>query len=131
MTDRDRIEAIALTALRIAAGVLVFLHGFHKLFGLFGPTADVGSQQWIGGIIELVGGACVAAGFFARLSAFVLSGQMAVAYFQFHWKLHVLDWQFLPLVNRGELAVVYCFVFLFIWAHGPGRWSVDRRQGRA
>ncbi len=131
MNDRDRIELWAYTALRIVCGVLMACHGFQTLFGVYGPRADVGSQFWIGGILELVGGLCVAAGFFTRLAAFILSGQMAVAYFQFHWKLHFAGWQFLPIVNGGEDAVVYCFVFLFIWAHGAGPYSLDRRYKRA
>lgn len=131
MTDRDRLELYAYTAVRIACGVMLFCHGFAKLFGVFDHTASIGSQQWIGGILELVGGACVAAGFFTRLAAFVLSGEMAVAYFQFHWKLHFASWQFLPYVNGGELAVVYCFVLLMIWVRGAGPFSVDRRLGRA
>ncbi len=131
MIDRDRLEAAAFAALRIVAGVLMACHGFQKLFGVYGPTADVGSQFWIGGILELAGGLLVALGWYARLAAFVLSGQMAVAYFQFHWKLQFAGYKFLPIVNRGEDAVVYCFVFLFIWAHGAGRYSLDRRYKRA
>jgi len=129
--DRDRLEAMTFAALRIVAGVLMACHGFQKLVGVYGPTADVGSQIWIGGIIELAGGLLVAFGFYARLAAFLLSGQMAVAYFQFHWKLQFDHWRFLPIVNHGEDAVVYCFVFLYIWAHGSGRYSLDRRYHRA
>jgi putative oxidoreductase len=129
--ERDRLEAGAFAALRIVCGVLMACHGFQKLFGVYGPTADVGSQIWIGGIIELAGGLLVAVGWHARLAAFVLSGQMAVAYFQFHWKLQFAGYKFLPIVNHGEDAVVYCFVFLFIWAHGAGRYSLDRRLSRS
>jgi putative oxidoreductase len=131
VNDRDRIELLTFTALRIACGVMLFCHGFVKLFGVFGNTADIGSQMWIGGILELVGGACVAAGFFTRFASFVLAGEMAVAYFQFHWKLHFAGWKFLPLVNGGELAVVYCFALLVIWARGAGMYSLDRRYKRA
>lgn len=131
MRDRDRYELYAYTALRILCGALLACHGIEKLFGVWGHRSGVGSQLWIGGIIELVGGLCVATGFFTRLAAFILSGQMAVAYFQFHWKLHFAGWQFLPRVNGGEDAVVYCFVFLYIWLHGAGPYSLDRRYKRA
>lgn len=131
MIDRDRLEPVSFAALRVIAGAFMFCHGAQKLFGMFGDRAEVGSQLWIGGILELVLGAAVAVGFYTRLAAFILSGEMAVAYFQFHWKLDFGHGRFLPLVNKGELAVVYCFVFLFIWVHGPGPHSVDRRRGLA
>jgi putative oxidoreductase len=129
--DRERLESLAYAVVRVVVGTFMALHGIEKLFGVFGNRVDVGSQLWIGGIFELVGGAFVAAGYYTRVAAFVVSGQMAVAYFQFHWKLQFADWQFLPVVNSGELSVVYCFVFLMIWARGAGEHSLDRRAGRA
>jgi putative oxidoreductase len=104
-------------------------HGFAKVFGVIGPTMPVGSQLWIGGVIELVGGLLVAIGLFTRIAAFIVSGTMAVAYFQFHWQLDLSGYRFLPLVNQGELAVVYCFAFLWFSARGAGRYSVDHARG--
>ena len=121
----------AYAALRIVAGLMFSVHGMQKLFGVLTENQPaVGSQLWVGGVIELVTGLLVAAGLFTTLAAFLASGTMAVAYFQFHWKL-ALDAQFFPVVNRGELAVLYCFVFLYIACRGPGPASVDRaRAGR-
>ena len=82
----------------------------------------------VGGIIELVCGLAIAIGLFAGLAAFIASGEMAVAYFAVHFKATALGW--VPLVNKGELAVVYCFAFLYIAAHGAGIWSVDAAMRR-
>ncbi|MGE0548488.1 MAG: DoxX family protein [Kofleriaceae bacterium] len=112
-------------ALRFVAGVMFAFHGAQKLFGLFGKaTVEFGTQMWLGGVIELVGGMLIAIGLFTRAAAFVSSGTMAVAYVQFHWKLDAGD-RFWPIVNRGELAALYCFLFLFIAARGPGQYSID------
>ena len=121
-----RFEPPVHAILRIVVGALMFCHGFAKIFGVFGHTVPIASQLGVGGIIELVGGALVAVGLFTRVAAFILSGQMAVAYFQFHWKLEFSDWKFLPLVNKGEDAVVYCFVFLWLAVRGAGPMSLDR-----
>jgi putative oxidoreductase len=125
-------ESYAYAALRIVAGALFMMHGTQKLFGWPGGGAHhlaVGSQMWIGGVIELVAGALIAIGLFARVAAFIASGEMAVAFFQFHWKFGDANWN--PLVNKGELSVLYCFLFLFVWAHGAGVASLDglRRRG--
>jgi putative oxidoreductase len=119
------------TLFRIVVGVLFAFHGAQKIFGWLSTKAPpvLGSQLWFGGLIELIGGSLIALGLFTRCAAFVASGTMAVAYTQFHWKLALTDWQWLPIVNKGELAVLYCFVFLFIWIHGPGSASLDRRRG--
>lgn len=126
MTAIERAEPAIYAILRIVIGALLFCHGFAKIFGVIGATVPVGSQMWIGGILELVGGAMIAVGLFTRVAAFVLSGEMAVAYFQFHWKLDFTGLNFIPLVNKGELAVAYCFVMLYIFAHGAGAVSLDR-----
>jgi len=108
--------------MRMVVGALFACHGAQKLFGLFGgvppeaPTAIV----WTAGPIELVGGAMVAVGFKAGWAAFVCSGLMAAAYFIAHQSRGLL-----PIENGGELAVLYCFVFLFVSARGSGVWSVD------
>lgn len=131
MLDRilPRFESTAYALLRIVTGVLLAMHGTQKLFGWFraGPGPEVGSQMWIGGVIELVGGALIAAGLFTRWAAFVCSGMMAVAYVQFHWKL-AFDESFFPLVNRGELALTFALVFLLIACRGPGATSLDGRR---
>jgi len=116
--------------LRIVAGVMWSLHGMQKLFGVMGGSQPpLGSQIWIGGVIELVCGLAIALGALTPWAAFLASGQMAVAYVQFHWKL-ALDSQLLPTVNRGELALLYSVLFLYIACRGGGEWSVDRWLNR-
>lgn len=111
--------------MRIVTGVLFLFHGLQKVFGLLAEAPKpIGTQMWVGGVIELVAGLLIAIGFQTRWAAFVASGMMAVAYFQFHWKFQ-FGAEFFPIVNRGEMAVVYCFVFLFIASYGAGIWSVD------
>jgi putative oxidoreductase len=112
--------------MRIMAGFMFSFHGAQKILGIlstFQPA--VGSQIWFGGIIELLGGLAVMLGFRTRWAAFLCSGQMAVAYIQFHWKLQ-FDSNFFPAVNQGELAVLYCFVFLFIACRGGVKWRLDK-----
>lgn len=108
--------------LRIAAGLLFFLHGLPKLFGGFGRSAPVElmSQMGLAGIIEVIGGAMIALGLFTSPVAFLASGQMAVAYFQAHAPRGL--W---PIMNGGELAALFCFVFLYFAAAGSGKWSID------
>jgi len=133
MADRSSLQAFAGAALRIVAGAMFACHGAQKILGWFTdkPTYPVGSQMWIGGIIELVGGILIALGLCTRPVALIASGTMAVAYFQFHWKLATGNQMFLPIKNGGELAVLYCFVFLVFAVSGAGAYSLDRRRGRA
>ena len=122
---RFRSETYAL--LRIVVGLLFLWHGTQKLFG-FPADAPGGVPDfviYVGGPIELVGGALVMVGLFTRWAAFLCSGMMAAAY----WMAHGTRSLF-PLVNGGELAALYCFVFLLIAAQGAGRWSVDGRYSR-
>jgi putative oxidoreductase len=133
MTDRVRVQSLAGAALRIVAGAMFACHGAQKILGVWSPPGHqpaVGSQLWFGGLIELVCGVLIALGLFTRPAALLASGTMAVAYFQFHWKLALNGWRFLPVVNGGELAVVYCFVFLVFALSGAGALSLDGRRGR-
>ena len=112
--------------LRIVSGLLFSFHGMQKIFGVLAEhQPPVGSQIWIGGLLELVGGLAILVGFQTRLAAFLCSGMMAVAYIQFHWKLQ-FGAAFWPAVNKGELAVVFCFVFLFMAARGGVKWCLDK-----
>ncbi|MCK5944609.1 MAG: DoxX family protein [Planctomycetes bacterium] len=112
--------------LRVLAGALFAFHGMQKVLGVLAEwQPEVMSQLWIGGVIELVTGALIAIGLFTRWAAFVASGTMAVAYMQFHWKFRFGE-HLIPTINDGEQAFVYCFLFLYIAARGPGRLSVGR-----
>lgn len=119
---------LAYASLRIVSGTMFAFHGLQKLFGVLSPmTPSFPSQLWFGGVIELVAGTLLAVGAFTRCVAFVASGQMAVAYVQFHWKL-AFDSRFFPPVNKGELALLYAFLFLYFACRGSGVWSVDTRR---
>jgi putative oxidoreductase len=120
----------AYALLRIVSGLLFLCHGLQKHFGVLGgKQPPVGSQHWIGGLIELGAGSLIALGLQTSWAAFIASGMMAVAYVQFHWTF-AMDSNFFPIVNKGELALLYCFVFLFIACRGAGRWSLDARIRR-
>jgi putative oxidoreductase len=112
-------EAYAL--FRFVAGLLFSFHGAQKLFGAFGAERADGGLMLTAGVIELVGGVLIAIGAGAGLAAFVASGQMAVAYFKAHFSLDA----FWPIENRGELAALYCFAFLYVAARGSGAYSVE------
>lgn len=106
---------------RIVVGLLFAFHGAQKLFGAFGGQVMTSNPLMLAaGIIELAGGLLVAVGLLASWAAFVASGEMAVAYFMVHAKGGL--W---PIVNKGELAALYCFAFLFIAVRGAGRYSLD------
>lgn len=129
------LETISFVALRVVAGLAFAIHGCQKVLGLFAtkPGPEIGSQLWIGGVIELVAGTCIALGLLTRPAAFLASGTMAVAYLQFHWKGALGD-RILPALNGGELALIYCFLFFFVTWRGGGPWSLDgviarRRRG--
>jgi putative oxidoreductase len=114
-----------LSVLRIVAAVMFMQAGTVKLFGWpmdmpGGGTLPMWSQVWIGAVLELVGGALLIVGLFTRPVAFILSGEMAVAYWQFH-----APNGFWPVVNQGQPAVLYCFIFLYLSAAGGGPWSLD------
>jgi putative oxidoreductase len=117
-----------LSVLRIVAGFMFMSHGMRKILGFpvaQPPSFHLWSLSGVAGILELVGGALLLLGLFARPVAFILSGEMAFAYFLAH-----APHGFWPLVNRGELSVLYCFVFLYFAVAGGGAWSLDRWLGR-
>jgi putative oxidoreductase len=109
----------------MVAGFDFALHGFQKALGWFGGANGHGGHAgglllWAG-YIEMIAGILIVLGLLTRPCAFIASGEMAVAYFKVH-----APRAFLPLVNRGELALLFCFIFLFLAAAGPGAWSLDR-----
>jgi putative oxidoreductase len=115
-------ESYAYALMRIVVGLLFMFHGLQKLTGMFGgQQVTLMSQRGLAGVIEFFGGALVMIGLFTTPVAFLCSGQMAVAYFQAHFPR-----AFWPIQNGGELAALYCFVFLYISSHGSGKWSVGR-----
>ena len=117
-----------LSILRIMAGLLFLEHGTAKLFGFPGPgPANMTTLLYIAALIEMIGGALVALGLFTRWAAFIMSGEMAVGYFMSHH----MNPSFFPLLNRGDAAVLYCFIFLYIAAAGAGAWSLDRSMRTA
>ena len=123
--SRERALQISYFLLRVAAGLLYFHAGALIVLGWFGGMPGgakfvLASQTGIGGLLELVGGVLIALGLFTRPVAFILSGEMAVAYWQFHAPNGL--W---PIQNHGEPAVLFCFLFLFICAYGAGDWSLD------
>jgi len=112
------------SVLRIVSGFMLFWHGSQKLFGFpasASASGELAPVMAIGGGIELIGGLMIMFGLFAGLAAFISSGMMAVAYFGWHFSTQAI----LPLQNKGELAALYCFVFLYIAARGSGVWSID------
>src|SRR5438874_8769646 len=127
-------EPRMLSILRIMTGLLFLEHGTAKIFD-FPHQPD--HKTWvlmtlvpgIQGLLEVIGGALITAGLFTRIVAFILAGNMAVAYFMSH-----APQNFYPLLNRGDAAILYCFVFLYIWVAGGGAWSLDnalfRQTGR-
>ena len=118
----------AYALLRIISGLMFSFHGIQKILGVLTDHAPaVGSQLWFGGLIELIAGLAIALGLFTSWVAILACGTMAVAYIQFHWRFQ-FNSNFLPGVNKGELALLYCFLFLYIACKGAGPWSVDRRQ---
>lgn len=115
-----------LAALRIMAALLFLQHGLSKLFGFPAPSpANFTLMSLIGlaGLIEVIGGLLLAFGLFSREAAFIMSGEMAVAYFMLRPSR-----SFYPLVSGGTLEVLYCFVFLYIVVAGPGAWALDNQR---
>jgi putative oxidoreductase len=124
----SRWSSEALSIVRIFSALSFLSHGTQKLFSF--PDASRPAVEWASfmgftGILELVGGILLAIGLFSRPVAFILSGQMAVAYWMVHAKA-----SFFPMLNGGEAAMLYCFIFLYIACAGPGVWSLDALRSR-
>ncbi|WP_242929195.1 DoxX family protein [Pontibacter vulgaris] len=113
--------------LRIVAGLMFAMHGAMKFFGWpgGGEPVEIASLMGLAGFIELVGGLMIAFGFLASWAAFIASGEMAFAFFIAHFPQ---GWN--PLINKGEVAVLYCFLFLYIASRGSGIWSIDAASRR-
>jgi len=117
-----------LSILRIVTGLIFTIHGMQKLLGF--PASERGlaelfSLSWWAGALELVGGPLIVLGLLTRPVAFILAGEMAFAYFLAH-----APQSFFPAVNRGDAAILYCFIFLYLSAAGPGPWSLDEGFGK-
>jgi putative oxidoreductase len=123
-----RFEGVIYAGLRIIAGLMFLQHGLQKIFGAFGgaPAELPEPLRWVAGSIELVGGALIAAGLSTRWAAFLCSGTMAVGYFVAH-----APQGFFPILNRGELAILYCWIFLLVAARGSGSLSLDKLLARS
>jgi putative oxidoreductase len=118
-------ESYALAVLRIVAGFTFTLHGAQKfgaLGGIGGHAAASYSMLWFAGAVEIIGGPLIILGLFTRPVAFVLCGEMAAAYFMVH--IHLGPWLW-PLLNMGEITVLYCFIYLYLVTAGPGAFSLD------
>ena len=127
----DRLTTYApqtLAVLRIVTALLFIEHGTQKLFGF--PETEMSpaflSLPWLAGAIEVVGGILVLIGLFTRPAAFIMSGQMAVAY----WMVHAPQ-SFFPVENGGDAAILFCFIFLYVFVAGAGAWSLDGRRAAA
>jgi putative oxidoreductase len=131
MNPLNRFADPAYCVMRLIVGLVLACHGGQKLLGFPGGHGGAQGLMLVAGIIELVGGFLIAIGFITRLAAFIASGEMAVAYFMVHAAGKALTHaptateQFFPILNKGELAVVLCWVFLFMVFYGAGHWSVD------
>jgi putative oxidoreductase len=120
MTSLSRFVDPVYCILRFIVGLMFACHGLDHVFGKFGGTPAAGGLLLIGGWIEIIAGFLVAFGFLTRPAAFLASGTMAWAFFTMHAKE-----SYLPIVNHGDPAVLYCWIFLFIFFYGGGRWSLD------
>ena len=130
MQSLSKYAPYALAVLRIVTALLFIEHGTAKLFGFpampgSGHAGGLSPLMLIGALLEVFGDLAILVGFFTRPVAFILSGEMAVAY----WAMHVPMGGFFPLSNGGDAAILYCFIFLYLVFAGPGAWSVDGRTG--
>lgn len=129
LAGAQRFASQLLSVLRIVAALIFIAHGTQKLFGFPAPPASglpaTFTLFWFGAILETFGGLLLLLGLFTRPVAFVLAGEMAVAYWMFHAPRNLY-----PVLNGGDAAILYCFVFLYLFAAGPGPWSVDAARDR-
>ncbi len=125
MNSLNRFADPVYCLLRLIAGLMFVCHGLDKIFGTFSGKVAAGPMFQVGGWVEIVCGALIAIGLLTQIAAFIASGEMAVAFFMMHAKASLF-----PIVNHGELAVVYCWLFLFIFLYGPGRLSIDAMMKR-
>ena len=122
-----RLEQPAYALLRLVCGFTFACHGAQKILGAFGGHVEpTFSLLWFAGIIELVGGALIAVGLLTRFAAFIASGEMAYAFFAVHMQWNIKDLHWIPILNKGELAAVYCVLFLYVCGRGAGAASLDR-----
>jgi putative oxidoreductase len=123
----ERFSPMALSLLRFVAGLLFLEHGLSKLAGWpqSGHSPEFLTLLWFAGCIEAIGGALVTVGLFTRIAAIIMSGEMAFAYFMAHNPRGVF-----PIINLGDAAILFCFVFLYIACAGPGPWSLDAMMGK-
>ena len=128
MNSLNRYADSVYCIMRLIVGLMFASHGGQKILGFppGGHSAGGNALMLLGGWIELLGGFLIAFGLFTRLAAFIASGEMAVGYFMMHvGGAPAADAKFFPILNHGELAVVFCWLFLFMFFYGPGRWSID------
>lgn len=131
MNSLNRFSDPVYCIVRVIVGLAYACHGGQKLFGYPGGGHGADGLAFVAGIIELVGGLLMALGLFTRIAAFLASGEMAIAYFMFYaGVVPTLEAKFFPIMNGGELALIYCWVFFFIIFYGPGRWSIDALRSK-
>ena len=126
MTSLEKWMPQMLSILRIVTGLLFMEHGLQKFFGFPAAGPELNTLLWTQDAIELIGGLLLLLGIFTRLVAFIMAGDMAVAYFMAHFPKSLF-----PVANGGDAAILYCFVFLFLFVAGGGAWSVDQSLKRA
>lgn len=132
LNQLQRFSPLAYILLRIVSGLAFSFHGMQKILGWYSSyQPELGSQLWIGGWIELVTGVLIALGLLFRPSALLASGTMLVAYVQFHWKLAFAEGGWLPAINQGELALLYCVLFLYLALQGPSLLAQPRSNSES
>jgi putative oxidoreductase len=131
MNSLNRFADPVYCIMRLIVGLMYACHGGQKLFGFPGGGHGMEGIALFAGVIELVCGLLIAFGLFARIAAFFASGEMAVAYFMFYaGVVPTLEAKFFPIMNGGELALLYCWFFFFVIFYGSGRWSIDAAWGK-